>query len=376
VIHRRPFPVAALLALAALGGDSLPKPPPEPKEPRPHDPNEAIKQIRDALPEGPEPARTIEAINQCGQAWASALNEAARQRLLVRYDAHGLAEAARQEAKLARRKYIASLLARDHVATEPECEQLLAMVEDDQALAIGALDLAAATRTDVLTAARKILGDRQAGLVPEAAFANLMGQTVDGRQRREAWFRQQERRVFNTPADRADERLRSRAAGAPVDQRGPGLLIRDARTAARMSLIDLGARLGIHHVELGEFERHRRPVDAELWVKARAVFPTLPEVMPPQQTVRPTVFVGVDAALHPAGRCTCGAGGAGGTCEWCVMDQRREKREERLALRAAVKRPETSEGEPESTTVAVLAERARKRRTHAEKQARRQRRGW
>ncbi len=32
----------------------------------------------------------------------------------------------------------------------------------------------------------------------------------------------------------------------------------------------------------------------------------------------------LDGALHPAGRCTCGGGG-GGDCEWCKMDQERDR---------------------------------------------------
>jgi hypothetical protein len=211
VIHRRPFPVAALLALAALGGDSLPKPPPEPKEPRPHDPNEAYAEDIPRWSEREQPAvhlhpRKVEALRagcthtydqlsrcciECGVAMSLVVDVASDKYLgspgTVRY---GLAqaaaqtfpsvaaEAARQEEKLARRKFLASLLARDHVATVLECERLLVVVEDDQALAIHALDLAAATKMDVIAAARRILGERHDAQVSA----------------REAWFREQERR--------------------------------------------------------------------------------------------------------------------------------------------------------------------------------------
>lgn len=164
--------------------------------------------------------------------------------------------------------------------------------------------------------------------------------------------------------------------------RGPGLQIRDARTRARLSLRDLGDRLGIGHVELGEMERNLRPVGPDLWAKAREVLPALPEVMPPE-TVRPRAerpVLNVDASLHPAGRCTCG-GGDGGTCEWCRMDQHRAKREERKRGRAVLRRPVAEmKGDPELNSIlqeGILAhDRALKRLTRRAKQARKARRGW
>lgn len=42
----------------------------------------------------------------------------------------------------------------------------------------------------------------------------------------------------------------------------------------------------------------------------------------------------IEAALHPAGRCTCEGAGAG-DCDWCVMNRRREAREHRADLRDA-----------------------------------------
>ena len=41
----------------------------------------------------------------------------------------------------------------------------------------------------------------------------------------------------------------------------------------------------------------------------------------------------VEKSLHPCGRCTCGVGGFGGTCDWCVMDWRRMLREARHVRR-------------------------------------------
>ncbi len=87
-----------------------------------------------------------------------------------------------------------------------------------------------------------------------------------------------------------------------------------------------------------------------------------------------------DAALHPAGRCTCGGGG-GGTCEWCRMDQHRAKREERKRGRAVLRRPVAEmKGDPEPNSMlqeGILAyDRARKRLTRRAKQARKARRGW
>lgn len=160
-------------------------------------------------------------------------------------------------------------------------------------------------------------------------------------------------------------------------QRGPGQQIRDARTSdrARWSLRDLAECLEIPHVELSEIERNIRPVSLELWAKARELLPELPEVMPPE-TARPLTDGDreqartFDAFLHPAGRCTCGRGG-GGSCEWCVMDQRRTKREDRLAWRAAP----MQEDAPRDLLCANLIEHEKKAKHHKAKQARRRRTG-
>lgn len=50
----------------------------------------------------------------------------------------------------------------------------------------------------------------------------------------------------------------------------------------------------------------------------------------PRTPAQEAMAAKVDATLHPAGRCTCGAGGAGGACEWCRMDQARALEESRL----------------------------------------------
>ena len=56
---------------------------------------------------------------------------------------------------------------------------------------------------------------------------------------------------------------------------------------------------------------------------------------PPRTPAQEAMAAKVDATLHPAGRCTCGAGGAGGTCEWCRMDQARAGRRREFAHRLA-----------------------------------------
>lgn len=171
--------------------------------------------------------------------------------------------------------------------------------------------------------------------------------------------------------------------------RGPGLQIRDARTRARLSLRDLGDCLGIPHVELGEIERNLRPVSPDLWKLARVYLPALPEAMPPETAPMHQVGQDVrrilDRYLHPAGRCTCGAGGGdAGTCEWCVMDRRRSLREDRLTARATSAKYQQNRGEDdpgptlEEATMLHLrdAEREHKREVRRAKQARKARRGW
>ena len=89
----------------------------------------------------------------------------------------------------------------------------------------------------------------------------------------------------------------------------------------------------------------------------------------------------LEKALHPAGRCTCGVGGFGGTCDWCVMDRRREKREVRRQGRAVsvkFQEPATNQGPTDEEAQALVsrdAERGRKREAQRAKQARRRRTG-
>lgn len=170
--------------------------------------------------------------------------------------------------------------------------------------------------------------------------------------------------------------------------RGPGLQIRDARERARMSLPYLARCLYISHVELSEIERNIRTVTPELWDRARAILPELPFAVPPETAQRPAGELEqeravVDAFLHPAGRCICGGDG---TCEWCVMDKRRDLREARRWRRLSYESmgecrcgmhcpPYQGCRDGEADPPAVT-ERARKREAQRVKQARRRRRGW
>lgn len=319
-------------------------------------------------------------------------------------DLTGEAEAAaRAEARAAERRALAEAFAAGGAHTVAECEALLQQVGDDQGLADAALRIARAQAIDLTRAAEITLqggqplvdqiraGDFEAlcrlTAVPSEA---LFGRQPTGfEQMKQEHRTRREIAISNkgivgwTDVATGEQELTGtaeamRACGMTIDPgipddrrvtmrapvpRGPGLQIRDARTAARMSLRDLGDRLGIPHIELGEVERNLRPVPPKLWIAARAILPGLPEKMPPE-TARPRTKAEqerdratMDAFLHPAGRCTCGGGG-GGDCEWCVMDRRRALREDRWERRTAASNVE------------------RKREVQRAKQARKARRGW
>lgn len=358
------------------------------------------------------------------------------------FDTSAAEEAARREAQLAKRRTIATLFAGDGPHSVEECEAMLRVVGDDQGLAETAIWIARDANVDLQQAAmlardggQELVNLKRSTELRDLTLFNREPAAFDdiptfcgvplARRMPDGSLSTTRPTIPYTFAVGRDRSVRQaitldngivgwrdietgeqeltgtadalRAAGvvlaadipgdrrltvrAPVP-RGPGLQIRDARTAARMSLRDLGVRLGIGHVELGEMERNLRPVGPELWAKAREALPALPEAMPPE-TVRPRAerqVLNVDASLHPAGRCTCGGGG-GGTCEWCRMDQHRVKREERKRGRAVLRRPVAEmKGDPELNSMlqeGILAyDRARKRLTRQAKQARKARRGW
>jgi hypothetical protein len=123
-------------------------------------------------------------------------------------------------------------------------------------------------------------------------------------------------------------------------RRGPGRQLRDERERVGEPLRVLAAYAGLTAVELGEIERGVRIPTAEEWVALQVALPELgPMEAPPTEAERsPIVRARSEVAdlvlhtrlLHPAGRCTCAGDG---TCEWCVMDLRRTKREDRQRRR-------------------------------------------
>lgn len=160
-------------------------------------------------------------------------------------------------------------------------------------------------------------------------------------------------------------------------QRGPGLLIRDARERKGWSLRYLAALLTMPAVDLGEYERNVEPVPPARWTELRRVLSGLPEEMPPE-TATPRSSPSVDVALHPAGQCTCGSEGR---CAWCEMDRRRTLREARRpgpctctpdSVCAACYQRGYNDANPEEKA----AERASKREAQRAKRTRKARRGW
>lgn len=83
---------------------------------------------------------------------------------------------------------------------------------------------------------------------------------------------------------------------------------------------DLGPRLRAlreqTNLRMGELARALRCSPAQLSCVELGEWKPSP---PPSQA-----DLELDGALHPAGRCTCGGGG-GGDCEWCKMDQERDR---------------------------------------------------
>lgn len=153
---------------------------------------------------------------------------------------------------------------------------------------------------------------------------------------------------------------RSEQAPAP---HGPGRLLRDERE------------------RVGDIERGVREPTPEEWAALQVALPELGPMAPTRfPRIRELLDAKdrrLDAALHPTGRCTCAGEG---TCEWCVMDQRREKREDRrLRRRGLVTTVDGVEndgagGLPLSEVMnAELARKAGHRQARSKRKARR---GW
>ena len=162
---------------------------------------------------------------------------------------------------------------------------------------------------------------------------------------------------------------------------GPGRQLRDERERAGASLRHLVAHTHLSAVELGEIERGILVPTPEQWALLQAALPGLGPMAPTRfPRIRELLDAKdrrLDAALHPTGRCTCAGEG---TCEWCVMDQRREKREDRrLRRRGLVTTVDGVEndgagGLPLSEVMnAELARKAGHRQARSKRKARR---GW
>ena len=188
-------------------------------------------------------------------------------------------------------------------------------------------------------------------------------------------------------------------------RRGPGLQLREERERVGEPLRILAAYTHLTVVELGEIERGLRVPTPEQWAALQDALPDLgPMEAPPTEAERsPVLPVGdreaamreairpgwaapalardlrreVDAArlerlLHPAGRCTCGVGGFGGTCDWCVMDRRRMLREARH-----VRRTERDQDEPRRDVVLASVSESERKTKHRKARAKvKARRGW
>ena len=188
-------------------------------------------------------------------------------------------------------------------------------------------------------------------------------------------------------------------------RRGPGLQLREERERVGEPLRILAAYTHMTVVELSDIERGQAIPTPEQWAALQDALPNLgPMEAPPTEAERsPVLPVGdreaamreairpgwaapalardlrreVDAArlerlLHPAGRCTCGVGGFGGTCDWCVMDRRRMLREARH-----VRRTERDQDEPRRDVVlASVIESERKEKRRKARAKVKARRGW
>lgn len=161
---------------------------------------------------------------------------------------------------------------------------------------------------------------------------------------------------------------------------GPGRQLRDERERAGASLRHLVAHTHMSTVEL--IERGILVPTPEQWALLQAALPGLgpmaPIHVPRVRELLDAKERRLDAALHPTGRCTCAGAG---TCEWCVMDQRREKREARRPGRCTCT-PDTScsacyqRGYADAHPEEREAERARKAKLRQARAKRKARRGW
>lgn len=229
-------------------------------------------------------------------------------------------------------------------APEPTVEEIEALAQRCIAAGIDILALGERSRGDGREFKR--LAERELAILDVARSSTMSAQDVRD---------EVERAELTAAADRARGELHRLA----YPKRRPGRLVRDAREAAGMSLRELASAAGLAPVDLGDIERCVVLADAPTWARLREALPELPEEQPestplPRITdvtlhhsaldtghpmIRRTIEEAqrreaeterqryIDRFLHPAGRCTCGGGGAG-TCAWCKMDQARQAEEE------------------------------------------------
>jgi len=153
-------------------------------------------------------------------------------------------------------------------------------------------------------------------------------------------------------------------------RRGPGRQLRDERERVGEPLRILAAYAGMTPTQVGEFERGVVVPTPEQWSRLREALPGLGDMeAPPTEAERSPVVVGIDRALHPAGRCTCVQAG---TCEWCEMNRRRELREARAERRREEKALRARHAEL-AMAGAPVEQPAKRNRSRAAKKARR---GW
>ena len=168
-------------------------------------------------------------------------------------------------------------------------------------------------------------------------------------------------------------------------RRGPGLQLRDERERDGEPLRILAAYTGPTVAEPGEIERGKAVPTPAQWAALQVALPNLGpmEALPTEidgsrleiameDEGRKRQKTQLNRLLHPAGRCTCGVGGFGGTCDWCVMDRRRMLREARH-----VRRTERDQDEPRRDVVLASMSESERKAKHRKARAKvKARRGW